>query len=464
MPIAIACPGCSKRYDLADEFAGKTAKCKQCGQVFKIPVPAWAGAPKAPATLPERSSAPARPTPTRSAPLPAATRAPAPSPPSPVSAMLEEMDDEYEGEVAVAGAAVRRGRYRRHGNTRWVRPTLILCGLVAGLAAGVYGIYWAVTSVMARFAETGEGPSIARNPAVPDVGRGPLSTWPRLPEPQEEIYPSGTNPSARPKPPVRRDVVDSGVKMIRDTMGILRQITSTFASIRDASSAQAALPRLKSLAEGGQDIAARARSIRPTRAENREIVRLVEDDVRSTIEGLREQINRIQSMPGGAAGAMQMTMGINTLASGFENMARQAGPPDSERQPYVEVFIAGVPDGESGAILVEKLKPLVTGGNPGIQSNWESGYQATSARIWPVGDARSFAERIPFGRAEVSSYRIVVLKPSIDAQEVSAFTQRKRQEEEARKVEVAAREEEEKRRQELENQRPRPERTRPRSP
>src|SRR5262245_56534433 len=37
MPITIACPSCSKRFDLPDSTAGKTARCKACGQVFKIP-------------------------------------------------------------------------------------------------------------------------------------------------------------------------------------------------------------------------------------------------------------------------------------------------------------------------------------------------------------------------------------------------------------------------------------------
>ena len=37
MPISIACPSCSKRFTLPESAAGKTGRCKDCGQVFKIP-------------------------------------------------------------------------------------------------------------------------------------------------------------------------------------------------------------------------------------------------------------------------------------------------------------------------------------------------------------------------------------------------------------------------------------------
>ena len=37
--ISFACPACQKAYKVADEMAGKKAKCKQCGQVMMIPPP-----------------------------------------------------------------------------------------------------------------------------------------------------------------------------------------------------------------------------------------------------------------------------------------------------------------------------------------------------------------------------------------------------------------------------------------
>src|SRR6516162_7609776 len=36
--LAFHCPGCGKRHELADDFAGKKSRCKTCGEVFRIPV------------------------------------------------------------------------------------------------------------------------------------------------------------------------------------------------------------------------------------------------------------------------------------------------------------------------------------------------------------------------------------------------------------------------------------------
>ena len=39
MLIVLDCPGCAKRYEIDAALAGKKSRCKQCGEVFKIPVP-----------------------------------------------------------------------------------------------------------------------------------------------------------------------------------------------------------------------------------------------------------------------------------------------------------------------------------------------------------------------------------------------------------------------------------------
>ncbi len=36
--LAFDCPGCGKHYELADDLAGKKSRCKNCGEVFRIPV------------------------------------------------------------------------------------------------------------------------------------------------------------------------------------------------------------------------------------------------------------------------------------------------------------------------------------------------------------------------------------------------------------------------------------------
>jgi hypothetical protein len=41
--IHFSCPGCSKEYRVAEEFAGRATKCHACGQPFRVPVIAAKG-------------------------------------------------------------------------------------------------------------------------------------------------------------------------------------------------------------------------------------------------------------------------------------------------------------------------------------------------------------------------------------------------------------------------------------
>jgi HEAT repeats len=57
MVIVLDCPSCAKRYEVDAALAGKRSRCKQCGEVFKIPVPYAKVAsppPSAVAPVPER--------------------------------------------------------------------------------------------------------------------------------------------------------------------------------------------------------------------------------------------------------------------------------------------------------------------------------------------------------------------------------------------------------------------------
>jgi HEAT repeats len=59
MLIVLDCPSCAKRYEVDVALAGKRSRCKQCGEVFKIPVPNAKVAsppPSTVATRPERPS------------------------------------------------------------------------------------------------------------------------------------------------------------------------------------------------------------------------------------------------------------------------------------------------------------------------------------------------------------------------------------------------------------------------
>ena len=52
MLIVLDCPGCGKRYEIDGALAGKKSRCKQCGEVFKIPVPTAVSAPPPPSKPP----------------------------------------------------------------------------------------------------------------------------------------------------------------------------------------------------------------------------------------------------------------------------------------------------------------------------------------------------------------------------------------------------------------------------
>jgi hypothetical protein len=65
MIIVLNCPGCKKRYELDGALAGKKSRCRQCGEIFRIPVPTArviepaaspAVAPAPPASPPRASS------------------------------------------------------------------------------------------------------------------------------------------------------------------------------------------------------------------------------------------------------------------------------------------------------------------------------------------------------------------------------------------------------------------------
>ena len=59
MIIVVNCPGCKKRYELDGVLAGKKSRCRDCGEVFRIPVPtARVIEPVGPPALPPEPAAP----------------------------------------------------------------------------------------------------------------------------------------------------------------------------------------------------------------------------------------------------------------------------------------------------------------------------------------------------------------------------------------------------------------------
>ncbi len=107
MPIVLNCSGCGKRYELADALAGKTGRCKQCGQILKIPVPRTL-------TPPAASSEPARPV----TPTPKGIPPRSSPPPSIGPNLLDEfdedgrIDDDEDGIPVAAEPVIKSSRYR----------------------------------------------------------------------------------------------------------------------------------------------------------------------------------------------------------------------------------------------------------------------------------------------------------------------------------------------------------------
>jgi hypothetical protein len=446
MALTIACPGCMKRYTLDESMAGRTARCKDCGQVFAVPSPAGR-APSAPVAGAPKAAPPPTPAPSPRPSAPSSRTAPPVMPPRAATAVetsgrLDELFDEAEGgEEPVHGYGLppaRSAAYRRPSDGKALRLTLTIGGLALGLGLGLFGAYWLATNVAGRLSGGG---AIAANPNAPaGAAGGDAAGWPVLGEPGLDLYPAGTNPKARPTPAVRRDVVDQAVRMTRRMLTLLNQMCDALATIHNGPTAQAAAARLQELQNQAQDMMGELRSMpNPTRPETREIVARIKEETRRTIDRLEAERQRLQSLPGGALGAMRMMPGIQQMSAGYDQMIREAEAGDAAAQPYVEVYIANVPDDEAAMLLSETLTSGAAK-STGNNSVYSGTHKAAVVRLWPVGDARAFAASIPFGEAEVTGHKIVVLKPRIDASAVAARAAAKRREEEDRRAEAAARE------------------------
>jgi hypothetical protein len=58
MPIETICAGCARKLRVADEHAGKKARCPNCGTIYSVPASPFAGEPDEPAKPSEPLSAP----------------------------------------------------------------------------------------------------------------------------------------------------------------------------------------------------------------------------------------------------------------------------------------------------------------------------------------------------------------------------------------------------------------------
>jgi hypothetical protein len=488
MPIAFSCPGCAKRYEVSDTLAGKAGRCKQCGGQFTVPVPRHlrAGAGAAATASPMPAAAP----PPRPAPAPP----PPPPPPlddyddepvAPLAAPAGAFDDDLYGGVPLAGSGGPRvSRYRaevddddeaddagaaipraaaakpakkakkaKKGGGKLDAlplPVFIMVGGNLVLALFLAFVVW--PSMQGGGKADGAAPGNGNAPGAPAAfvpppnlggGGGPpqfanqaqppaVEGFPGLPAPDAFSYPAGT---PRPAGPPIGDL-SQHEQSLREGINLITQMMDAMAGLRDQAGAQAAVQRIQGLTQQAQALSQRQAALRQLNAaEEAELARRMQGELRQAIGRIEQQEQQLGQVMG--PGVMQMRMQLSQLKAPFQ-MALNAGNANAGGMaPFVEVYVANVPDGDTSGYLESKLVALADAQPAREQAAWSSPPGSSSFRIWPVSDPAGFAARIPFGRATVSGYRITVASPSPDSAELADFKAKRAEETEKREEERA---------------------------
>ena len=124
MPIEMSCTGCGQTLRVADEHAGKKARCPACGTIAEVP---WAGVEVQPVAEPGNPFSPA------SQPAPAAPVG------NPFSDRPEPKANPYASPSAPAFGPRSFGRPHRGGMILAFGIVGILCCMPFGIAAWVMG-------------------------------------------------------------------------------------------------------------------------------------------------------------------------------------------------------------------------------------------------------------------------------------------------------------------------------------
>lgn len=425
MPIVFSCTGCKKKYEVGDHLAGKQGRCKQCGAQFRIPVP--------------RSLA--------------TTAASKPQSDPEILDDFEEEDDfpdrddlagtePDDDDVAPHSQALSYGSekfaYQRRPSATGSgsNSTLLLAMILGGGALLIILILGFVVlrsrqkaaQVVPDVVETAEANAAAGEGQAAAVASGPvvkasldLSQFPALPPLPAAL--SGTV----------RDLSQHR-EALQDQIQVLNQFADILASIHDQASAQAALPRFKEFNRKEAEHKARfAHLFNPTNKEMAELIRPRINDLRAVMNRLRQEAHRLAT-DGGVASARKYAQEVDRAAKQAEGLYALATGPTS----YVEVFISGAPDSDTTDAVIERLRNLGDAGRLQIQFVGDLVAHRLSVRLWPVGDATSFAGRIGFGQTSVAGKQIEVSGVSIPAQEVAELKAKKEAEKARRAAEVAA--------------------------
>ncbi len=121
MPIEMSCTGCGQTLRVADEHAGKKARCPACGTIAEVP---WAGVEAQPVLEPSNPFSPS------SQPAPVG---------NPFSDRPEAKTNPYASPAAPTIGPMSSGRPHRGGTILTFGIVGILCCMPFGIAAWVMG-------------------------------------------------------------------------------------------------------------------------------------------------------------------------------------------------------------------------------------------------------------------------------------------------------------------------------------
>ena len=503
MPITIACPGCMTRYSLPDSTAGKTAKCKKCEQVFRVPAQATPASQKNDPTLIDALSGRAPleddlppPAPPKTAPVstPTAatpTRPPVrqarqgdlpPDPPRQSAKLQDEFPgheilDDFQGPLFELPPPTRPLTTRSTTGTRdslisklqnAPRPALIFLGgsaalwgfLLTVVVPSMSGQGLAANPVTPETpaspapvaSEVPVAPALAAPSPVavtqisvpsqaapsPDIAGRPVAQTPgppgtaSLPPAMNGLYPAGTNPANLPKPTLRQDLINQHLQVLRTGLKSIDDLTSILRSVTDLNTFQQAGPRVQQVVQGQSNFPQQLATLSPlSPPEDKELARKLVSEVKTTSQAFKSEVERLQRIPALAPNAAQLSIGLAKMTASFNQMISVANQPEPGPQPFIEVFMKDVTDGDLNNMISENLAAGCD--TPGGRiSGWNSN-SGSALRLWPVANPSAFAAKmLPTpAKYEVKGYQIYVTGFQLTADQLATYKARKAEQDRA---------------------------------
>lgn len=219
-----------------------------------------------------------------------------------------------------------------------------------------------------------------------------------------------------------------GESFAKEVMRFANDMVDIVASIKDADSARAAVPRLKAMRPRIQDLAKQleeVKKIKLTPEQNREMESRYKPQMEAVVERMKKEVARIQGLPGvweALADAELAAFGSPlgpalpfrfpsvsrtappgmTPFSGPQSGSPSSPPPEDELQKFTRecgpdriltVTVEGVP-GEQTSFVYAKVRGAA--GTRGVVRTPSPG--TLTVTVGPVGDVQAAAKRIDFGQ------------------------------------------------------------------